>query len=266
LCFLLLTLNFNEGADMKKLFILLAAMLTFTSTAFAQIGSASTDLVFTPITPCRIVDTRTSQGGTGPITTGTIKGFLVWGVNSYASQGGSATNCGLLAPGANVAAVAVSMAVAFPAGTGWLTAFPGNIADAARPLAATLNFNAGEVVVSNAATLKVAQSGSPDLKVFASNTTEVIIDVVGFYSKPIVGSFTCTTTPGVTVAIAANGTNTAFASSCAAGATLTGTNCRADSFDVFFAVSDNGQCSAKNTSGAAHNITAEVRCCQVPGR
>ena len=43
---------------MKKLFIVLAAMLTFTSTAFAQLGSLASDLVYTPVTPCRIFDTR----------------------------------------------------------------------------------------------------------------------------------------------------------------------------------------------------------------
>jgi hypothetical protein len=250
---------------MKKLFILLAAMLTFTSTAFAQIGSLSTDLVFTPITPCRIVDTRTSQGGTGPITTGSTRGFGVWGYASYAFQGGSPTNCGLQTPGSNVAAVAVSMAVAFPVGTGWLTAFPGNIADVAKPLAATLNYNAGEVVVSNAAVLKVSQSGTPDLKIFSSNTTEVIVDVVGFYSRPVATALNCTTTAGVTVPIAAGANADAFASACPAGFGATGTNCRANSYLVSFAVSDNGQCSAHNAGGAA-TITAENRCCQIAGR
>lgn len=247
---------------MKKLFILLAAMLTFTSTVFAQIGSLSSDLVYTPVTPCRILDTRTAFGGSGPIAAGGTKNFLIWGVSSYAGQGGAASNCGITA-GSNTAAVAVNFTVVTPATPGYITAFPFGTT---RPTAATVNFNAGDVR-GNFSIAKNSQGGSSDLSIYSTSNVEVVGDVVGYFSRPIsAGSFTCTTTPGVTVAIAANGTSTAFASACSTGATLTGTNCRADSFDVFFAVSDNGQCSAKNTSGFAHNITAEVRCCQVPGR
>ena len=247
---------------MKKLFILLAAMLTFTSTAFAQLGSSASDLVFTPVTPCRIFDTRTSQGGTGPIAAGGTKNFLIWGVTSYAGQGGAASNCGITA-GSNTAAVAVNFTVVSPATPGFITAFPFGTT---RPTAATVNFNAGDVR-GNFSIAKNAQGGASDLSVYSTSNVEVVGDVVGYYSRPVsAGSFVCTTTAGVTVAIAGSGAGTAFASACPANYVATGTNCRASSFDVFFAVSDNGQCSAKNTGGAAANITAESRCCQVPGR
>jgi hypothetical protein len=263
---LLLTLNFNEGADMKKLFIVLAAMLTFTSTAFAFIGSPDADLVYTPVTPCRIFDSRTSQGGSGPVAAGGIKAFNVWGVGSYASQGGSPTNCGIVA-GSDTAAIAVSMAVVSPAGQGYLTAFPGNVADAAKPLAATLNYNAGEVVVSNAATLKVAQSGSPDLKIFSSNATEIIVDVVGYYSKPVATALECTTVSGASTVLPASSVNTfATAPACAAGYTRVSVLCGTNSNNNRILGITQSGCFSANAGASAGTVNADSVCCRIPGR
>ena len=47
---------------MKKLILSIVAMLTLATSAFAQLGSLTSDLVFTPLTPCRIVDTRVAGG------------------------------------------------------------------------------------------------------------------------------------------------------------------------------------------------------------
>ena len=52
---------------MKKTFWTLFLLVTVCSSAFAQLGSADKDLVYTPVTPCRVLDTRTTQGGTGAI-------------------------------------------------------------------------------------------------------------------------------------------------------------------------------------------------------
>ena len=175
---------------MKKLFVVLAAMLTFTSTAFAQLGSLASDLVYTPVTPCRIFDTRTSQGGTGPIAAGGTKNFLIWGVGSYAGQGGAASNCGITAAN-NTAAVAVNFTVVSPATPGFITAFPFGTT---RPTAATVNFNAGDVR-GNFSIAKNAQSGASDLSVFSTSNVEVVGDVVGYYSKPVATALQCVLQP-----------------------------------------------------------------------
>ena len=59
------------------------------------LGDATADLVYTPVTPCREVDTRPSQGGTGPIGNASSKDFKVWTATNFTAQGGSATNCGI---------------------------------------------------------------------------------------------------------------------------------------------------------------------------
>lgn len=251
------------------------AVAAFTGSAFAQIGSSGADLVFTPVTPCRLVDTRTIYGGTGPILINSTRGFGVWGYSSYAAQGGSPTNCGLTA-GKNTAAIAVSMAVVSPAGQGYLTAFPGDVADASKPLAATLNYNAGEVVVSNAAILKVNQgAASPDLKIFSSNTTEVIIDVVGYYSKPVsAGSLECVNSDLKTTSIAANSALLVGANLCAAGYLTTSATCDSSSSGVYVNGSGmNGNlpalgayCRYFNSSATAQSTYTAATCCRIPGR
>jgi hypothetical protein len=261
---------------MKKIILAFITLLTLVGSANAQLGSLSSDLVFTPVTPCRLVDTRTIYGGTGPILTNSTRGFGVWGYTSYAAQGGSPTNCGLTA-GKNTAAVAVSMAVVSPAGQGYLTAFPGDVADASRPLAATLNYNAGEVVVSGAAILKVNQgSATPDLKIYSSTTTEVIIDVVGYYSKPVATALTCMTTTAVSSPVASpsgSGLYYGFAipAACPAGTTELSMRCTTNNALVTASIYDStGNLDSEQCVGQSpvngYLLRANRVCCNLPGR
>ncbi len=182
---------------MFKLFWILALLVTATSSS-AQIGSAGSDLVFTPVTPCRIFDTRTSQGGTGSIVAGGIKQFAVRDVASFASQGGTSTNCNLNAS-VNTAAIAVYLTVVTPATAGWITAYPSN---ATLPLAATVNFKAGDVL-GNTTIVGVSQTSSPSLAIYSSSLVDVVGDVVGYYSKPVATPLQCVETGSNQVAVAA---------------------------------------------------------------
>jgi hypothetical protein len=173
---------------MKKLVVALAAMLTFTTTPFAAVGDLSTDLVFIPVTACRLVDTRyatnTSQTGVAanaPIAAGTSRGFWGWASN-YPAQGGagSGSTCGIL-QSSDVAAIAVNFTVVNPTTGGYITAWPFGTT---QPLAATVNFNAGEVR-GNFAVVKLNQATSSfDFSIYSTSTTHVVVDVVGYYAKP----------------------------------------------------------------------------------
>ena len=55
------------------------------------LGDTQADLVYTPVTPCRIIDTRL---GGGIMAANTTRDFLVTGTD-YSAQGGSATGCGV---------------------------------------------------------------------------------------------------------------------------------------------------------------------------
>ena len=253
---------------MKKLFVVLAAMLTFTSTAFAQLGSLASDLVYTPVTPCRIFDTRISQGGTGPIAAEGTKNFVIWGVSSYASQGGAASNCGITA-GSSTAAVAVNFTVVTPATPGFITAFPFGTT---RPTAATVNFNAGDVR-GNFSIAKNTQGSSLDLSIFSTSNVDVVGDVVGYYSKPVTTALSCTTLTAPINITASPSVFSVLTPSCPANSAVTGGGMNTafvSAAIMFYQSSAEGsgwRCRGRNVDWASTwTGTCSVTCCSIPGR
>src|ERR1022692_1263850 len=132
-------------------------------------GTPPTALQFVPLpSPCRAVDTRPERGGGGPIQGGIPQNFPISGAGS----------CGIL-----TSAAAYSMNVsAVPEGPlGYLTVWP---AGQPRPLASTLNSLDGRIQ-ANAAIIPAGASG--EISVYALNTTNVVVDVNGYFA-PVSGS------------------------------------------------------------------------------
>ena len=259
---------------MKKLLIMLAAALTFTTTAFAQIGSLSSDLVFTPVTPCRILDTRLIGGGAGtPITAGGTGAYYTGGISSFASAGGSATDCGLQAAGLNIAAVAVNFVVVSPSAAGYITVFPYN---GVQPTASTVNYTAG-AVVANSAIIKVSQVSITAMSIYSLATTHVVADVTGYYSKPVsVGSLECNLVVA-THSLAINFASYQFSTaSCpATHPVVVSPYCyNNDNANVYStgsaaigAFNTGGPwCGWRNVSGAIASVQQGQTCCRIPGR
>lgn len=141
------------------------------------------DMTFHTVPPCNVVDTRTTGGA---FAAGEIRTYTVVGSGSLASQGGSATGCGV--PGfsngiAQVQAVALNIIAFTPTGGGNMIA---NAADQTLGSASVLNFTSGQNV-SNTAPVAVAQaSGVGDFKLQVNiSSSHVLIRVFGYYSKPI---------------------------------------------------------------------------------
>ena len=88
-----------------------------TSSLGEYIGGFGSDLVYTPITPCRIADTRVAGG---VIAATTSRQFDLDGSN-LSTQGGSATGCNI--PFAVAAAAVLTFTVVSPASSGFLTAY-----------------------------------------------------------------------------------------------------------------------------------------------
>jgi Protein of unknown function (DUF1566) len=160
-------------------YVLLLTLSTSASLAFAELGAINSDLVFTPVTPCRIIDTRNAAAGI--LTANTSRGFMGWNGN-YTAQGGANANCNLPFS-TNNAAIVVNFTVVSPTTGGYITVFPGDATTV--PLAATLNFNAGDVKGNNAV-LKLNQTGAgSDFGIYTTSTTHIVADVVGYYAKPV---------------------------------------------------------------------------------
>ena len=87
---------------------LIFVFLVSSTSTFAQLGSNNKDLVFTPIDPCRIVDTRLAGG---KVLAGTTRSFDVTAVSDYTFQGGAASNCGGAGAAGSFAAALINVAV-----------------------------------------------------------------------------------------------------------------------------------------------------------
>ena len=242
---------------MKKL--IFAALLTIASSinTYAAIGDLSADLVFTPITPCRIVDTR---GAGGVIPGATSRVFKGWAAN-YTAQGGSSSTCGLPQT-TDIAALAVNLLVIVPEAEGWIAAWP---VGTSMPLVSNLNYKANDVL-ANSAILKINQT-TADFNVYTVASTHLAVDVTGYYSKPVATALQCRLGPTATVSIAAGAADNGFAPACDAGYTRTATNCAVGGNSTMLLYQQyDGACSVKNTGVSAGNLFVVGTCCRVPGR
>ena len=118
---------------------------------------------FHPLTPSRLLDTRTGNGSpVGPLGPSSVMNLQVTG------RGG--------VPSTGVSAVVLNVAVTGPTAMSHLTVYP---AGEAVPLASNLNFVAGQTV-PNLVTAKLGANGQLSIYNVAGNT-HVIADVAGWY-------------------------------------------------------------------------------------
>jgi hypothetical protein len=135
------------------------------------VASSPSGAVFVPVTPCRVVDTRSSS----PVVAGATRTFQVAG-SGLSGQGGSPAGCGV--PDAAVA-VEVSVTAPAPPGTGFLRAWP---ADSPPPNATMVNYSGGQGTTNTGAVRLSAAPGTADLSVAAfTSSTHVIVDVQGYF-------------------------------------------------------------------------------------
>lgn len=221
-------------------------------------GALTNDLVYTPVAPCRIVDTRVAGG---QILASATRNFVGFGVSSFASQGGSATNCGVNPLAAT--AIAVNVTAVGPTAQSFTTVYPYNTT---RPLAASINYNAG-FNVNNAL---IVQTPNPiaafDFTIYSGADAHYVVDIVGFFAPPLATALQCVDTLGTDLAVAAGAQGNVSAPVCATGYTQTATNCRSNSWLMPFVFNSGGTCSAQNNSGVSATLTAARTCCRVPGR
>jgi hypothetical protein len=138
------------------------------------LGSLTGDYVYTAVTPCRIFDTR-NPGGGGVIGPGGTRDFYVYGTVDIANQGGNPAGC--LSPRGEPRAVHINVTAVPAAGAGNLRVYPQN---AATPNASAVNFVANNI--ANALVVQTFHSLGPrEIQVFASNTADVLADVLGYF-------------------------------------------------------------------------------------
>ncbi|MFY2763264.1 hypothetical protein [Arenimonas sp. MALMAid1274] len=228
------------------------------------LGDTATDLVFVPIPPCRLFDTRLAGG---QIAANTVRGFDVTAVSDYSFQGGAANNCGGAGAAGSFAAAVINFTVVTPSGAGYITAYPFL---GTQPLAATLNYTAGSIV-GNSAIVQLDQGASAnELSVYSFAATHLVADITGYFINPAVTQLQCVeVTDSATINAGAVGSVTSLA--CAATYRLTGGSCSASTFSGRLVTSrtladERHFCAYANDGASALTATAYGRCCRVPGR
>jgi len=226
------------------------------------LGDAADDLVYTPVVPCRIVDTRNAGGRLAAGETRNYHAYLTSG--TFAGQGGAASNCGIVA---NPGAVALNIAIVSGGGVGFVTAWPYNTP---RPLAATLNFFAPGEIAANGALVPICQPGcASDFSIYTSGGLDLIIDVVGYFAAPIATALQCSQLASSSTTIAVSADTLVALPSCSAGYTRTGATCSgtANVPGGYLVETNAAGCLFRNLSAVAtYNATATSICCRIPGR
>ena len=131
---------------------------TSNSLAFTVQGA----LLFVPMTPCRVADTRNATGPFGgPSITGeTSRSFVI-----------PSSAC---AVPSTAAAYSINVTVVPQAGLGYLTVWPTGVT---QPVVSILNSDGR--VKANAAIVPAGTSGA--ISVYATNTTDVVLDINGYF-------------------------------------------------------------------------------------
>ncbi len=143
---------------------------------FIPAGTTVSSLQFFPIIPCRVVDTRT---GTGPLTGPLLSGGMA---RSFPLQSGS---CGLPA---TAQAYSLNITAAPQSHLDYLTVWPSG---QAQPLVSTLNSWSG-AITANAAIVAAGSGG--DISIFVTDSSDLIVDVNGYFAPPATGGLSLYTT------------------------------------------------------------------------
>jgi len=170
--------------------------LTIGSVTPLALGATTSQLVYTPIVPCRIADTRGSGARTGILSAGIPRTFDLTTDAFFKGQGGS-TSCPGLPSFSNYAWSVNFTAVGYST-TGFLQVYPfgGSV-----PATSILNWGPPPPsALANLGTPTGCYGCADDINVVASVPTHIILDVYGYFEVPtgfstgIVTAFAGTTT------------------------------------------------------------------------
>ena len=147
-----------------------------------NVGDSSADLSFTPLTPCRIIDTRLAGGA---IAAGSTRNFVVAGTTGFTAQGGNATGCGVPV---GATSVLINFTAVNPQGLGNLkgSAYPSAIP----ATGSIVNYQAltPALNIANGLAFPICDPSVAtctfDMTLLANASgTDVVADVLGYFSR-----------------------------------------------------------------------------------
>jgi hypothetical protein len=147
------------------------------------LGDSQSDLVFVPVAPCRIIDTRLAGG---VIAAASQRSFLVTGTTGFEGQGGMAGGCGI-PQGATLpqaAAVAINFVAVGPQGPGDMQAWPYG---QPRPTSSIINYaNVGGLNIANGLVVPIAGVSTQPFDIIVRANVSgayLVADVTGYFTR-----------------------------------------------------------------------------------
>ena len=256
--------SLHEVETAESLEALAAAVAS--EAAEPDLGAVGEDLVYTPITPCRYIDTRNIGGR--------ITGYRGYDLASNGAAYGGSAACAptaLFGVGDDAfGALAMNVTIVSPASApGWLAIKPTTTA----ATSSWLNWYqaGGSVAVANQGivTPDRSEAGS-EFWVYTSAAAHVLVDIFGAFLAP---EATTLAVMNATSAVScANNSDCAVDAPCPVVWTLTGGGYLVDAYvSGFHVVGSRGlagvwRCEARNESGATRTLGCYAICARVPGR
>jgi hypothetical protein len=139
------------------------------------LGDVTADLAYTPINPCRIIDTRSTVAG--PLAPNVARTFDGYSTN-FASQGGTGSGCGI--PN-GVAALAMNVYAVNPTNLGFIKVWQAN---GTEPDVSTVNYQVGITAIATGALVPVDAANTNRFTAKSPATVDFIADVVGYFKPP----------------------------------------------------------------------------------
>ena len=230
----------------------------------AALGDPGADLVFTPVAPCRIVDTRVAGGA---IAADGSRAFDAYTATDFTAQGGSSGDCGIPQ---NASALTVKITAVAPSANGYFTAYAFG---QPMPMASSLNYTQG-MILSNDANIGLCRPGCASaFNVYSLSASDVVIDVTGYFAEPVATALDCTVAEQTGNLDLLSGLQIRTVS-CPAGYSATGGGCGgplgigvSGSHPVITAGSPTGwRCELVGSLLTVFSYRASATCCRVPGR
>jgi hypothetical protein len=150
-----------------------------------SIGDSSADLIYTPVTPCRVFDTRSSTAGI--LVGGTQRNFFINGTTGFPAQGGKSGGCGI--PFGPATSVLINFTAVTPTAGGDLRAWAVTSPQLEAPFAAIMNYSTDMFALANGVAVPICDPATTsctagDLRLQADwGSVHVVGDVVGYFRK-----------------------------------------------------------------------------------
>jgi hypothetical protein len=184
-----------------------------------DLGETGVQLVFTPIAPCRIVDTRGTGARTGPMIAGVPRAFDLTTDGYTEGQGGATAGCPGL-PSFSHLGWAINVTATSYSTIGGFTVYP--FAGAAG-ISSIINYFPAAYAIANGSAVTGCYGCADDINLVSFGTnSHVIVDVMGYYEQATGSAGAVTQVAGTTTSVAAGGFVQVLGGACPAGTTLIG--------------------------------------------